>query len=163
MINTRLSDSRLLKNNPLVYAGIAAIVIAVVVIAYYASIPSIPQMAKFEGDVILINPKFGATALQENDVATIQYNVRNIHIEAINNVVIKTKPKNSEDGQYIKILKNEDKIPFPIGADGTSGKREIGIEVTNVPYEGKIILIVELYVNDQFQQSKEVPVSLIQK
>lgn len=157
-----------MKKNIPVITLIVAVVIVLVGYVYYNQPPSIPQVAEFVGEPILTYTKFGATALQENDTATIRYNIMNISTEEIKNANVKTKTKSSEAGQYIEILKIEDKIPFPLGASvngegGTSGSRDIGIKAGKVPYDGKPVITLELYVNGQLQESKDVTVLVTQK
>lgn len=142
------------------------VVIAIIVIGFLATYVSNTQnipVAKFR-DAIITSPNFivGIPEIKAGQSATLTVNVENISNKTIDNVVIKTHPKISKNGEYISIQK-ETPLGIPIGGGGSSGPISIPIIGIKAPtVQATENIVVELYVKNKLQESKELELKLIQ-
>lgn len=150
-----------------IYGGIGlgiAILIAVVVIGHFMSIPS-SQVAKFT-TANLQYPTF-ANSLKTGDSANIVVNVENFSNHTIYNVYVELKPQKQDSGQYL-VMPEKTEIAKQIGMNGgDSGQRLIPVKIIGEPYEGTINIELKLYASNnedgsdsQYQTSTDVPISI---
>lgn len=151
----------MIKNNKILSLVVIAIIAIIILAISSTDSTTAPKVAEFQF-VDIKTPNFGTDDLKVGQTATITVNVKNISNGTISDVYVKTTPKFSNDGEMIKILEVEKKIPNNIGSGGTSGPLSIGVEGVKVPTKDATeTILVELFVNNQLQETRELEINLV--
>lgn len=151
----------MIKNNKILSLVVIAITAFIIFAIISTDSTTTPKVAEFQF-VDIKTPNFGTGDLKVGQIATITVNVKNISNGTIGDVYVKTTPKFSDDGEVIKILEVEKKIPNNIGSGGTSGPLSIEVKGIKVPTKDATeTILVELFVNNQLQETRELEIDLV--